>query len=54
MIFLHTRFNLVKENTSENEEDFSFEENDTNENALSVVLHEQILNSKVQISGSTG
>ena len=50
MIFLHTRFNFAKENTSENEEEFSFEENDTSENALSVVLHEQILNSKVPIS----
>ena len=50
MIFLHTRFNFVKENTGKIEEGFSFEENDTNENALSVVLHEQILNSKVPIS----
>ena len=54
VIFLHTRLNLAKENASENEEDFSLEENDTTENALSVVLHEQILNSKVQISEVLG
>ena len=50
MIFLHTRFNLVKEITSENEENFLFEENDTTESALYVVLHDQILDSNVQIS----
>jgi len=50
MIFLHTRFNLVKEITSENEEDFLFEENDTTERDLYVILHDQILDSNVQIS----
>ena len=50
MIFLHTKLNSVKENKSEDEENFSLEDNDTNKNALSLILHEQILDSKVQIA----
>ena len=50
MIFLHTKLNSLKENLSEDEENFPLEDNDTNKNALSLILHEQILDSKVQIA----
>ena len=50
MIFLHTKLNSLKENISEDEENFSLEDSDTNKKALSIILHEQILDSKVQIA----
>ena len=50
MIFLHTKLNSLKENLSEDEENFPLEDNDTNKNALSLILHEQIFDSKVQIA----
>ena len=50
MVFLHTKLNSLKENISEDEENFSLEDSDTNKKALSIILHEQILDSKVQIA----